>query len=181
MTEVTSYTELMAAIQAEVGAMGVRLLDFDALCDFPAGLSGKAFGAAQVRRLGPEKMFDALRGAGLKLRVEIDPDQRAKMLKRVAENFNPRQANQSRPNNHASPVGTALAKRVFKHLARKGGRARISKMSKEELRQHQKAAANARWKAYRKGLKAAHRRRRRNQQPRQIEGDGPGSGSGSSS
>jgi hypothetical protein len=58
----TSYTELIGGIQARIAALGIRQLDFDKLADFPAGLTGKAFGAAQVKRLGPEKLFDAIRG-----------------------------------------------------------------------------------------------------------------------
>lgn len=61
------------------------------------------FGILQVKRLGPEKMFDAIRAAGLRLRIEEDPEQTAKMKARIAENFRPRQANQARPNNHAHP------------------------------------------------------------------------------
>ena len=159
--EVTSYTELMAGIQAQVAALGLKLKDFDDLASFPEGLSGKVFGPSQVKRLGPEKMFDALRAAGLRLRIEVDPEQEAKMKARISQHYNPRQANQARPNNHASPVGTALTSRVFKYYAKIGGKASMSKKTKEELRRHQQAAANARWKRYRKVLNAAHRKRQR--------------------
>src|ERR1700744_522982 len=105
---VTSYTELMAGIQAQVGALGLKLTDFDDLAGFPAGLSGKVFGMLQVKRLGPEKMVDAIRAAGLRLRLEVDPDQEAKMKPRITENYNPRHANQARPQHSSSPVGTAV-------------------------------------------------------------------------
>jgi hypothetical protein len=158
-TEVTSYTELMATIQAQVGALGLKLTDFDDLAGFPAGLSGKVFGMLQVKRLGPEKMFDAIRAAGLRLRVEIDPEQEAKMKARIADNYNPRQATQARPNHSSSPVGTAVLSRIFKPLARKGGKAKFAKMSPEELRKYQKAAINARWRKHRQRMKVANRRR----------------------
>ena len=160
MTEATSYTELMAAIQCQVEAMNLRLADFDDLAGFPAGLSGKVFGLLQVKRLGPEKLFDALRAAGLKLRVEVDPEQRAKMLERISENYLPRQANQARNRNHASPVGTAVLSRIFTPLARKGGKAAMAKKTKEELREHQQMAANARWKRHRKKKKKQARQSR---------------------
>lgn len=145
MTEhiATTYTELMHGIQAQVGALGLKLTDFDDLAGFPAGLSGKVFGMLQVKRLGPEKMFDALRAAGLRIRLEVDPEQEAKMRARIAENYLPRQANQSRPGHSASPAGPAVLSRIFRPLARMGGRARMAKMSKDELRQHQKMAAMA--------------------------------------
>src|SRR6266576_2695234 len=102
--EVTSYTELIAGINAQREALGVRLVDFDELAGFPAGLAGKAFGMLQVKRLGPEKLFDAIRAAGLRIKLEPDPEQLEKMRIRIAENFNPRQGNQARSANHSSPV-----------------------------------------------------------------------------
>ena len=170
MTEVTSYSELIGAIRDQVGRLEVRYEDFDALAGFASGLTGKAFGQAQVKRLGPEKLFDALRAAGLRLRVEEDPDQAERMRRRIAENFIPRQANQARMGNYSSPPGTHMYSRVFKHFAQKGGKARIASMSPAELREHQRAASNARWIAYRKKKQAkaraaeARKRRQREQQ-----------------
>jgi hypothetical protein len=75
-------------------------------------------GGAQVKRLGIEKFFDALRGAGLRIRLEEDPEQTERMLARIAENYNPRQANQARPNNnnHLRP-SEQLIDRVLTHPA----------------------------------------------------------------
>jgi hypothetical protein len=47
-------------------------------------------------------MFDAIRASGLKLRLEADPEQLAKMQKQIAENCRPRQALQARPGNQAN-------------------------------------------------------------------------------
>lgn len=167
MTEVTSYTELIAGIDAGRVEMGLRHLDFEVLCSMTQGHWGKAAGQLQAKRLGPEKIFDALRAAGLRIRLEVDPEQRAKMIARSAEQFNPMQKNQARAGNHASPVGMAITSRVFKYYARKGGKASMQKKSREELVQHQKNAANARWKRYRKKQakrarqsKAAHKARK---------------------
>jgi hypothetical protein len=62
--------------------------------------------------------FVALRGAGLRIKLEEDPEQTAKMLARVAENYNPRQANQARMSNenHRRPSQN-LIDRVLTHLA----------------------------------------------------------------
>jgi hypothetical protein len=116
---VTSYNEALPHIRDRVGAvLKISYEDFDSLCDFAAGLSGKVFGAAQVKRFGIEKFFDALRGAGLRIRLEEDPEQTAKMLARISENYYPRQANQARMNNenHRRPSQN-LIDRVLTHLA----------------------------------------------------------------
>ena len=70
-----------------------------------------------VKRFGSEKLFDAIRAAGLRLRVEVDPEQTAKMQIRIAENFIPRQAKQARPDNR-SHLSNALIDEVLIYLTR---------------------------------------------------------------
>ena len=161
MTIATSYTELIGGIQARLGELGIRQLDFDILAGFPPGLTGKAFGPSQVKRLGPEKLFDALRAAGLRLRLEADPEQLEKMQKQIAENCQPRQANQARANNYASPMGTHQLSRVFKHLSRLGAKGRMRKMTKAQRSLSAQHAATVRWTKHRKRRKAANRRKQR--------------------
>lgn len=158
--EVTSYTELIGAIRAQIGVMGVKYADFDALAWFAPGLSGKVFGPAQVKRLGPEKLFDALRASGLRLRVEIDPEQLAKMQAMIEKQLiEPRQANQARMNNSASPVSPQLLSRCFKHLSRIGGKKRWGKSSKKERSQHMRMMAMAGVRKRRKLKKRARQQR----------------------
>lgn len=153
--EITTYTELIGGIKAQVEALGVRQLDFDRLAGFPPGLSGKVFGLLQVKRLGPEKIFDALRAAGLRLRIEIDPEQMAKMQARIEKKLmHPRQANQARPGHASSPASTAVLSRVFRPLARKGGKKRWHRVSKEDRSAHTTMMINARWKKKRRADKA---------------------------
>lgn len=147
---VTSYTELIEVIRDQVGKLGVRYEDFDTLAGFPAGLTGKAFGPAQVKRLGPEKLFDALRSAGLRIWIDRDPAQERKMTQRIADDFLPRQSNQARMGNEASPAGTRMMGRVFRHFAKLGGKARMAKMTPKERSAHQRMAALARAKKDRK-------------------------------
>lgn len=160
IADVTSYTELIGAVKAQVAALGLRYQDFDDLAGFPAGLSGKVFGGAQVKRLGPEKMFDAMRAAGLRIKLEPDPEQLAKMQARIAENFNPRQANQARPNNSASPVSSHLMGRVFKHFSRLGNKKRWSKTSKQDRSEHMRMMAMAGVRKRRKKKRRADRAKR---------------------
>ena len=166
-SEVTSYTEMIEGIKARLADLGIRYEDFDTLASFPDGLSGKVFGPSQVKRLGPEKLFDALRAAALRIRIEPDVEQLAKLQKQIAEKCQVRQANQARNGNHASPVGTALLSRVFKHLSRLGNEARKRKMTKVERSESAKHAANTRWKRKRKmqarrarQARAAHKARK---------------------
>jgi hypothetical protein len=134
---VTSYNEALPHIRDRVGAvLKIKYEDFDSLCDFPSGLSGKVFGAAQIKRFGIEKFFDALRGAGLRIRLEEDPEQTAKMLARIAQNYPPRQANQARLGNSAN-LSNKFIDSVLDCLAnKKGGIARLNKAVKQARSNH---------------------------------------------
>jgi hypothetical protein len=138
-SEAVSYSELINAIRDRVGQLGIRYEDFDVLAGFAPGLTGKAFGPSQAKRLGSEKLFDALRAASLKIRIEPDEQQLAKMQKQMAENCQPRQANQARMNNrnHLRP-SEPLIDRVLKHLANStnGGLARLNKAVKQARSNH---------------------------------------------
>jgi hypothetical protein len=121
----------------------------------------------QVKRLGPEKMFDALRAAGLRIKLEIDPDQEARMRARIADNYLPRNAQQARPGHSASPASSAVLSRIFKPLAKKGGKARWAKISKKERSKQMKEVAMAGVKKRRKEMakrarqqRAAHKARK---------------------
>jgi hypothetical protein len=114
------------------------------LAGFPAGLSGKAFGPAKVKRLGSEKLFDALRAAGLALKLEPDPEQLKRMRKRITENFDPRQEKQARPNNQAN-IDRKTVDRVLIYLTtKKGGLTRLNGAVKEARSNWARHAAKAR-------------------------------------
>jgi hypothetical protein len=142
---VTCYTELIAGIKLRIVELGVRYQDFDSLAGFAEGLTGKAFGPGQVKRLGPEKLFDAIRAAGLKLRLEEDPEQLEKMQKRIAENCQPRQAHQARPHNQTN-IDQRTVERVLIYLTtKKGGLTRLHKAVKEARSNWARHAAKALW------------------------------------
>jgi hypothetical protein len=143
---VTTYTEAIGLIRERVGTvLKIRYQDFDSHCDFAEGLSGKVFGAAQVKKLGIQKFFDAVRGVGLRIRFEEDPEQLGRMLERVARNYEPRQANQARPSN-TSHLSNERINEVLNYLASKrGGLARLRgavKQARSNLARH---AAKAGW------------------------------------
>jgi hypothetical protein len=118
--EVACYSEMMARLRDRVGQLGVRYLDFDKLAGWAEGMSGKAFGQAQIKRLGSDKLFDAIRAAGLRLRIEEDPEQTAKMKARIEQNFLPRQGNQARMGNRSN-LSTKTIDDVLSYLANKKG------------------------------------------------------------
>jgi hypothetical protein len=129
---VTTYTEALAVIRARLGdRLNISYENFDTLCTFAPGLSGKIFGPSQVKRFGLEKFFDAIRGAGLRIRFEEDPEQTAMILDRIKNNFLPRQAQQARPCNTSHP-SAKMIDGVLSYLTRKkGGLSRLNTALRE--------------------------------------------------
>lgn len=154
--EITSYTELIGGIRDRVGHLGIRYEDFDDLAGFASGLSGKIFGPSQVKRLGPEKLFDAIRAAGLRLRIEEDTEQTAKMSQRIAERYLPRQTNQARMNNRSHLCNKAIDE-VLDYLGngKGGGLTRLNSAVKQARSNQARRAAIAFWKKKRARLHVA--------------------------
>jgi hypothetical protein len=110
--------------------------------------------------------------------LDAHPDRTADWLKRMlAEGFQVHHIDGDHSNNH--PANLALIENVD-HLrlhgmfglarpgirigAIKGGKARMSKMSKKERSAHQSMAAKARWKAVRKRRRVAQARRQKDRE-----------------
>lgn len=161
VTEVTSYTELIEAIKARIAELGIKYENFDDLAWFAPGLSGKVFGPSQVKRLGSEKLFDALRAASLKITVTADPLQFEKMRKEMDKHVQPRSGNQARYGNHASTISSHVLSRAFGHILREARKKRWAGKSKAERSEHARTIANMRWKKVRKRRKAAELGRKR--------------------
>jgi hypothetical protein len=118
----------------------------------PAFVSG-AMGPSRTRRFGWLSIFLMAPVLGLRVAFLDDPE----MASRYADELEPRHANQARPNNYASPPGTRTMSRVFKHIAKNGGKARMRKMTKAERCEHQSRASNARWRKFRRTRKTSPR------------------------
>jgi hypothetical protein len=144
---VTSYKEALAPIRERVGSvLKIRYQDFDHVCGWSEGLSGKIFGETQVKRLGVDKFFDAIRAVGLRICFEEDPEQTARMLQRVARNYSPRQANQVRMGNR-SHLSNKLIAEVLNYLAnKKGGLTELQAAVKNARSNSARNAASVRWR-----------------------------------
>jgi hypothetical protein len=143
---VTCYREALPPIRDSVGAvLKIAYADFDQLAGWSDGMAGKIFGASQVRRLGIQKFFDALRAAGLRIRYEEDPEQTAKMLELVAKkDYEPRNDRQARMNNRSN-LSNKLVDEVLNHLAeqRHGQAVLIGALKKARSNRSRRSAQTA--------------------------------------
>jgi hypothetical protein len=143
------YVHFIPLLRARLAYFAIRYEDFDTHCDFAGGLTGKCLGPAMVKRFGIEKLFDALAGSGLRLRVEEDPEQTAKMKARIEANYIPRQATQARPGNH-SHLSNKMIDEVLTYLAnKKGGLTVLNNAVKDARSNMARHGAKARWQTRR--------------------------------
>jgi hypothetical protein len=141
--DAVTYNELIDGIQVRLGELGIRQVDSMGRMPSQSGHRQMMPTYQSVKRLGPEKLFDAIRAAGLKLRLEPDPEQLARMQKQIAENCQPRQAKQARMGNHSHP-SQKLIDDVLSHLASKrGGLAQLRDAVKKARSNWARHAANA--------------------------------------
>lgn len=155
------YDGLIIAVRARVAEVGLNSRALDELSGLTPGYSGKLLGAARTHSFGMDGLLAMFATLGLKMSIEIDPEQEAVMR----PHWEPGQALQRRPNRLAR-LGETTIRRVLPAVARemgrrggrnasllsgqqasrsKGGKARARKMTKLQRRESARKAAVARW------------------------------------
>jgi hypothetical protein len=143
LPEYENYIQILAKLREH---HNVSYAKFAEAASLQPGFVSGAFGPSRTRYFGRISMFLLPPVVGLRLAFVYDP----KLAMRYADELEPRHANQARPNNYASPPGTRTMLRVFKHIAKNGGKARMRKMTKAQRTEHQRRAAMKRWYPHRK-------------------------------
>ena len=137
-----NYDDLIEAFKVRAAERGVSYAQMDECTGLPAGYTGKVFGKSQTKKLSAMSLDLYVTALGLRM-VLIEDENSLHAARHMLGN---RVANQARDGNHARPPGIHVLSRVFSHIGRRGGRARMSQMSAGERSKHQSNAANARWK-----------------------------------
>lgn len=146
---------LIEALDARRQELGMSMIELDAAAGMAPGSIGKYLGPGRTKGLGAISIFKIASGLGLRLAIEIDPDATAAVL----EERRPRRANQSRPNNHASPVSKRILARANRHFSKIGNRHRWKRVPKDERSSHARMMALKRhhptysWEAIKRAVK----------------------------
>lgn len=128
-------------------------VSFDALDDATESAKGtwaKYLGPSQTKKFGMISLEKLLPRLGLRLVLETDQ----KALAAAREELDKRQANCVRKDNYARPSGMRIKRRVFHEMGKRGGPARMRKMTETERSKFGARAANIRWNKDRKRRKA---------------------------
>jgi hypothetical protein len=163
----SGYDGMIVAVRARVAEIGLNSRMIDDLSGLTPGYTGKLLGTAQIRQFGLDALLAISATLGLCFDVRIDPHQESLMRR----HWEPGQQSQRRIGRRA-PLGTASIQRltpvIAAEMGRKGGRAnnqqalagkaRMAKMTAEELRNHQSSAAKSRAKLRKKLMDEAARR-----------------------
>jgi hypothetical protein len=143
---VKDYDGLHQACRAYVDKISVSRVVIDEVAGLPSGYAGKVLGPNQAKRLGMTSLGPFLQTVGLVLIVAQDTDASARMLERIGKNYDPRQANQVRLNNH-SHLSQKIIDDVLGHLTnnKKGGLTVLNNAVKEARSNWARRAGKASW------------------------------------
>jgi hypothetical protein len=158
------YDGLIVALRARVAEIGLNSRMIDELSGLTPGYTGKLLGAAQIGQFGVTALLAVMATLGSRFDVAIDPPQEDLMR----PHWEPGQRSQRRIGRRA-PLGTASIQRltpvIAAEMGRKGGKAnsqqalagkaRMAKMTAEELRNHQSLAGKSRARLRRGLMEAA--------------------------
>lgn len=141
---VKDYDSLIAAIRTRVAELNVAHSTVDAVAGLPSGYTGKLLCDPPVRGIGRIAFGPLLGSLGMKLIAVEDPEALARVRQRLEPRKQPRH---QRPHRAAERPG--IVRRRLAELGSKGGRAFFATRTPEQIKQHQSAAAKARWRAWR--------------------------------
>lgn len=142
---VHDYHELLAAWRTWKDTNNWSYAQLDIVIGCADGYSGKIMGESNTRALSRESFGEFLEGLGLELVVQVNNAKLARIQALLnSRDEAERQQNQVRKP-HASHAGTRMIRRVFKHISKKAGRARMQKLSKRKRVELARLAAHARW------------------------------------
>lgn len=136
------YEDLLEILRGQMDKLGVGINQVDEICGLPQGYAAKIFGPSRTRKLGHKSLW--LLAPELGIRIELHED--AQLLEKRRAPSQVYEKKQARFGNESQAPGIHVLSRVLRHIGRIGGKNRMGKMRKSELRAHQQNAANARWK-----------------------------------
>lgn len=130
---VTDYGSLHAALRARAEELRISRADLDDLAGLATGHVSKILAPRFSKVLGPTSFGLILQSLGLRLRVEVDPEQSAKLASRWG-----RRNEKYVVRDRASPsdqIVIKLSRAKMRKLASLGGKARAAALSPAKRRQ----------------------------------------------
>lgn len=158
------YDGLVAQLRLWIEGRGLSQEMLEVLAGLSKGHVGKLLGDTQIKKFSTFSMFAVTSTLGLRFRLEEDPV----LVEQMRPHWEACSVKLRRIGNLARPAGKTTVNRlmpaVAKEMGRRGGKAnrqqalagkaRMAKMTPDELREYQKSAAKSKAKL-RKGLTEA--------------------------
>jgi hypothetical protein len=147
---VRDYEDLVLALRERAEELGVNRLTLDEMTGLPNGYSAKLLSFPPIRVLGRVSLDLMLQALGLTMVLRED--------KVALQNFNNQRLKRQLGGKHAKPLRTKNGKlnfaEIMRTLGRRGGKARIKKMTKKQLTEQNRRNARRGWRRKRKEEKA---------------------------
>lgn len=139
---INDYASLHSALRARADALRVSRSDLDDIAGLATGHVSKLLAPNFTKLLGPLSFGLVLQALGLRLRVEVDPEQTAKLASR----YRPRDERKvTKRANPSDQVIITLSRARLRRLASLGGKATAERLTYAQRRRAAQKAARARW------------------------------------
>lgn len=157
LAEVKDYDGMIAALRARMTEIGVTNETMDALTGLQSGYVGKLLGPSQIKRIGPVSMGLLMQGLAIKF-VMIEDET---LLEEMRERWKMREKAKPLAKPLSSNGSISDFKGFLRRLGRKGGKARIKRMSRGERRRIAARGGKERWRKARRSKRAEIERKNR--------------------
>lgn len=150
---IADESDLVNALRARVDEVNVSRAEIDAELDLPAGYASKRLTLPQVKYFGKDAFWNMAELLGLAVILVEDPHARQRYAARMKRRSKPQAVTGTDHWRNAKALG--IVKEVARKTGSIGGKVKFYRMSKRQLRKHQRNAAAMRWATVKRVAKGA--------------------------
>lgn len=156
--------EMRKVLRRLIAESGMSRRKIDEIAGLPIGYTDKLLCEPPLRNIGPTSLFPLIWAIAHRIAFIPDPEARKKIEKHHM--FLTRDERKARGDDHwRNAKVLAETDKRMKNAAISRGKARFAKMTPLECKRHQRKAANARWRAFRRRKRLALESANRNEGP----------------
>jgi len=153
IAEFSDYDSMIEAMRQRLVEINITHTTFERLAGWPAGLCGKVFGDAQVKKLGPRTLAEAFEVLAIKAVIVEDAEAAARMADRWEERVRA-DYNAVRTASVGKTTINRMLPVISTEMQKRSRETYSSKKNAPMRRRVARTAARARWKSKRKVRKA---------------------------
>lgn len=148
---IADESDLVNALRARIEELNISRSEIDAELDLPGGYASKRLTLPQVKYFGKDAFWNMAELLGLAVILVDDPHARDRYAARMRRRSRPQAVAGELHWRHTKALGM-LHERAVKYGSI-GGKVKFAKMTKKQLRRHQRRAILMRWDAVKRAAR----------------------------